>query len=68
MVMTSIDIDREVLDELKRARSIKTDREAVNQALQRDLTQARQTEALQRIASRVFLDEDINPPVIEYPL
>lgn len=68
MAITSIEIDREALDELKRARSIKTDREAVNQAIQRDLARARQAAALERIAGRVFSEEDLSPTPVAYPL
>lgn len=66
MAITSIDIDRALLREVRELLDAPTNREAVQRALQYTITMHRQRLAYQRIASRGFTDEQITAPKIDY--
>lgn len=68
MTVTSVDVNREVLDQIKAITKMTTDKEVINTALERMLAHSRQDEFLERMKTHVFAPEDINPPKIEYPI
>ncbi len=67
MAITSVDIDRELMTEIKRLTNMKTDREVIHEALKKQLALARQGEFLARMKTRVFTDAEIAAPVIVSP-
>ena len=63
MTVTTIDIDPEILRELKDAYGIKTSKDAVNFALHEAVMRKRQLAAVDAIAA---LDLEVSPQKIEY--
>jgi len=68
MAITSVDVDRELIQEIKRLTGMKTDREVIHDALQKKLALANQTELLKRMATRSFTDEQLTPDTKTYSL
>jgi Arc/MetJ family transcription regulator len=68
MAVTSVDVDRELIAEIKRLTGLKTDREVIHQALTTHRALAQQDEFLTRMKSRVLSDEQLGAPKIEYPV
>ena len=68
MVVTSVDVDRELINEIKRLKGKKTDREVIYDALRKQHALASQEQFLKRLGTRVFRDEEINALPTEYPL
>jgi len=68
MAITSVDVDRELIQEIKRLTGMKTDREVIHDALQKKLALANQAELLKRMSTRVFTDEQLTPDTTSYPL
>jgi Arc/MetJ family transcription regulator len=68
MPITSVDVDRELIQEIKRLTGMKTDREVIHAALQKQLALANQNELLKRMATRVFTDEQLTPETTPYSL
>jgi Arc/MetJ family transcription regulator len=66
MAITSVDVDRELIAEIKRLTNMKTDREVIHEALKKQLALARQDEFLARMKTRVFFDDQLNAPVVDY--
>jgi Arc/MetJ family transcription regulator len=67
MAITSVDVDRAVIDEIKRRTKMKTDREVINEALKKQLALAKQDEFLARMKTRVFTAEQISADTTVYP-
>lgn len=68
MAITSVDVDRDLIAEIKKLTHMKTDREVIHEALKKQLALARQDEFLARMKSRVHTNTAEETPVIEYPL
>lgn len=68
MAITSVDVNRDVLNEIKQRTGMKTDREVIEDALTMSLARARQDEFFERLASRTFDDDQLEPKRIDYPL
>ena len=66
MAITSVDVDKEVIAEIKKLTGLKTDREVIHESLTRTLALARQQELLTRMKSRVFTNEQISGNTIDY--
>lgn len=64
MAVTSIDIPRELLDQVKAATGLKTNREVVTYALEEIVRREHQTAALQWMHDNDFA-RDLNDPVIK---
>lgn len=58
MPVTSVDIDAEMLREAKLAYGVRTNREAINLALQETVMRRRQLDALEAIAGLDLLTRD----------
>lgn len=67
MAVTSVDVDRDLINEIKKLTGMKTDREVIHEALRKQLALANQHELLARLATRVFTDEQIDPKPTRYP-
>jgi hypothetical protein len=68
MAITSVDIDREIVDEIKALSNTRTDREVINRALAQHLAILRQQELLERIGARSFTQAQLAAQVEDYPL
>lgn len=68
MAVTSVDVNHEAIREIKKLLSLKSDREVINEGITLLLAQARQKRTLERLLKRKFANDEMNPPVIEYPL
>ena len=68
MAVTSVDVNQEMIREIKKLLNLKTDREVIDEGLKQLLARSRQKRLLENMLSRSFTDEEMNPPVIEYPL
>lgn len=68
MAITSVDVDREAIAEIKSLLNLKSDREVINEGIQLLLARARQKKALKRMANRSFTAEQLDATVIQYPL
>lgn len=66
MAITSVDVDKAVIAEIKNLTGLKTDRDVIHEALTRTLALARQQELLTRMKSRVFSDDQISQTTIDY--
>ena len=66
MAITSVDVDKEVIAEIKKLTGLKTDREVIHESLIRTLALARQQELLTRMKSRVFTDQQMSDKTIDY--
>ena len=66
MAITSVDVDKEVIAEIKKLTGLKTDREVIHESLTRTLALARQQELITRMKSRVFTDEQMSGNTIDY--
>lgn len=67
MAITSVDVDKAVIAEIKKLTGLKTDRDVIHDALTRTLALARQQELLTRMKSRVFSDDHMSKNTIDYP-
>jgi Arc/MetJ family transcription regulator len=67
VAITSVDVDKNVIAEIKNLTGLKTDREVIHEALTRTLALARQQELLTRMKSRVFSDDQMSKNTIDYP-
>ncbi len=63
MAVTSVDIDKQVLDEAKRAYGVRTNREAIDLALRDAVMRRHQLEAIDELAG---LPIDVDPQPIRY--
>jgi len=63
-----VDVDKELVQAVKRLTGSKTNREVVHDALRKTLAMARQGELLKRMETRVFSDEQLTPTTTQYPL
>lgn len=68
MAVTSVDVNHEAIREIKNLLNMKSDREVINEGITLLLAQARQKRTLDRLLKREFGADEMNPPVIEYPL
>lgn len=68
MAITSVDINKEALREIKELKGFKTDREAIDDAILMSLARARQDLFFTWLAEHPFDDDQINPQKIDYPL
>lgn len=68
MAITSVDVDRAVIDEIKAITTIRTDKEVINKALEQHLALLRQQELLTRMGTRTFTEKQLNDTTLEYPL
>ncbi len=68
MAITSVDVDRDIIREIKKLTGKKTDREVINDALLKDLAFARQHEFFARLAETEFSADQLNAEPIDYPL
>lgn len=66
MAITSVDVDKEVIAEIKKLTGLKTDREVIHESLTKTLALARQQELLTRMKSRVFSDGQLSGETIDY--
>ncbi len=66
MAITSVDVDKSVIAEIKNLTGLKTDREVIHEALTRTLALARQQELLTRMKSRVFSEDQMSKSTIDY--
>ena len=66
MAITSVDVDKDAIREVKKLLNMKSDREVINAGVQLMLARARQKEALRRMAARPLTEEQLNAAVIEY--
>jgi Arc/MetJ family transcription regulator len=66
MAVTSVDVDRELIAEIKRLTGLKTDREVIHEALKKHRALASQGEFLSRMKSRVFTDDQLSDQTIHY--
>lgn len=66
MAVTTINLDQPVLDAAKRLTGARTDRDVVDLALRTLIAVRQQTDAVERIISRDFSDDQIGAPVIDY--
>lgn len=66
MAITSVDVDKSVIAEIKSLTGLKTDREVIHESLTRTLALARQQALLTRMKSRVFNDDQISEKTIDY--
>ena len=66
MAITSVDVDKSVIAEIKSLTGLKTDREVIHEALMRTLALARQQQLLNRMKSRVFSDDHMSKNTIDY--
>lgn len=66
VAITSVDVDKGVIAEIKSLTGLKTDREVIHESLTRTLALARQQELLTRMKSRVFSDDQISEKTIDY--
>lgn len=66
MAITSVDVDKGVIAEIKNLTGLKTDREVIHEALTRTLALARQQELLTRMKSRVFSEDQMSENTIDY--
>ncbi len=63
-----VDVDKELVQAVKRLTGSKTHGEVVHDALRKTLAMARQAELLRRMETRVFSDEQLTPITVQYPL
>lgn len=66
VAITSVDVDKSVIAEIKSLTGLKTDREVIHESLTRTLALARQQALLTRMKSRVFNDDQISEKTIDY--
>ena len=66
MAITSVDVDKSVIAEIKNLTGLTTDREVIHEALTRTLALARQQELLTRMKSRVFSEDQMSKNTIDY--
>ena len=66
MAITSVDVDKDVIAEIKKLTGLKTDREVIHESLTRTLALARQQELLSRMKTRVFDDNHLSENTINY--
>jgi Arc/MetJ family transcription regulator len=66
VAVTSVDVDKSVIAEIKNLTGLKTDREVIHEALTRTLALARQQELLTRMKSRVFSEDQMSENTIDY--
>lgn len=66
VAITSVDVDKSVIAEIKSLTGLKTDREVIHESLTRTLALARQQALLTRMKSRVFSDDQISEKTIDY--
>jgi Arc/MetJ family transcription regulator len=66
VAITSVDVDKSVIAEIKNLTGLKTDREVIHEALTRTLALARQQELLTRMKSRVFSEDQMSENTIDY--
>lgn len=68
MAVTSVDVNQEAIREIKKLLNITSDREVINEGIMLLLARARQRSALERILTREFSDDQMSPPIVDYPL
>lgn len=68
MPITSVDVDRSVINEIKALTHTRTDKEVINRALEQHLALLRQQELLVRIGARKFTEQQLSASTVEYPL
>jgi Arc/MetJ family transcription regulator len=66
VAITSVDVDKGMIAEIKRLTGLKTDREVIHESLMRTLALARQEQLLTRMKSRVFRDDQMSENIIDY--
>lgn len=66
VAITSVDVDKDVIAEIKKLTGLKTDREVIHESLTRTLALARQQDLLTRMKSRVFGDDQLAEDTIDY--
>lgn len=66
VAITSVDVDKGVIAEIKELTGLTTDREVIHESLTKTLALARQQELLTRMKSRVFLDDQLSSDTIDY--
>jgi Arc/MetJ family transcription regulator len=64
MAVTSVDVDLELLGEVKRVLGVKTNREAIDSALRSVSRRAAQLRALEVLAT---ISVDLEAPKVDYP-
>lgn len=64
--ITSVDVDKGVIAEIKRLTGLKTGREVIHESLTRTLALARQQQLITRMKSRVFSDDQLSHNTIDY--
>jgi hypothetical protein len=68
VAVTSVDVNQEAIREIKKLLNITSDREVINEGIMLLLARARQRSALERILTREFSDDQMSPPIVDYPL
>jgi hypothetical protein len=68
LAVTSVDVNQEAIREIKKLLNITSDREVINEGIMLLLARARQRRALERMLTREFADDQMRPPVVDYPL
>jgi hypothetical protein len=68
VAVTSVDVNQEAIREIKKLLNITSDREVINEGIMLLLARARQRRALERMLTREFSDDQMSPPVVDYPL
>lgn len=68
MAVTSVDLDKSKILEIKKLTGMKTDREVLDAALNEKLARLRQKDFLNWLAQNPLSDEQINAVVIDYPV
>jgi Arc/MetJ family transcription regulator len=66
VAITSVDVDKTIIAEIKKLTGWKTDREVIHESLTRTLALARHEELLTRMKSRVFSDDQLSENTIDY--
>jgi hypothetical protein len=67
LAVTSVDVNQEAIREIKKLLNITSDREVINEGIMLLLARARQRRALERMLTREFSDDQMIPPVVDYP-
>lgn len=68
MTVTSVDVDKTKIREIKKLTGMKTDREVLAAALDEKLVRLRQQDFLNWLAQNPLSDEQISPVMTDYPL
>jgi len=68
VAVTSVDVNQVAIREIKKLLNIKSDREVINEGIMLLLARARQRRSLERMLTREFSDDQMSPPIVDYPL